>query len=121
MIPVPTLDFSTRKALLFALVAERLSSFYEHGEWMSVGQGATLASSWMARSKARLAPEDGRLLARLSDEFARHLATNLSREAGLFTAHEMMEALDPRYFSEHAEALLAECERLLLEQAPELG
>lgn len=109
----PLLDFATRKALLFALTAERLHAFYEHGSWMNDRQSAALAAEWMARSKTRLPREDGVRLAGLSDELARHLAGTLSREAGLFTAHEMMEALDPRYRSEPAEALLAECERLL--------
>lgn len=113
--PQPVLDFATRQAVLFALVAERLSAFYDHGVWMNDRQGASLAASWLSRAKIRLPPEDGRLLARLSDGFARHLAASLSREAGLYTAHEMMEALDPRYHSDHARALLDECERLLAE------
>ena len=45
--------------------------------------------------------------------FARQIATTLSREAGLYTAHEMMESLDPNYHSELAETLMVECERLL--------
>ena len=113
--PQPVLDFATRKAVLFALVAERLSAFYEHGVWMNDRQGASLAASWLSRAKIRLPPEDGRLLAQLSDEFARLLAGSLSREAGLYTAYEMMEALDPRYQSPHAQAMLEECERLLEE------
>ena len=40
-------------------------------------------------------------------------AGQLSREAGLYTAHEMMEALDPNYHSELAQTMLAECDRLL--------
>ncbi|MBX9848453.1 MAG: hypothetical protein K2X64_04105, partial [Rhodocyclaceae bacterium] len=57
-----------------------------------------------------------RQLSDLSDQLARGIATTLSREAGLYTAHEMMEALDPNYRSEAVFDLLDECERLLREQ-----
>lgn len=112
----PLLDFDTRKALLFALVAERLSAFYEHGQWMTEAQGATLAALWLSRSKMRLDLAERRQLSDLSDQLARGIATTLSREAGLYTAHEMMEALDPNYRSEAVFDLLDECERLLREQ-----
>lgn len=94
--PALKLDFNTRKALLFALAAERLSAFYEHRQWMTDAQGATLASLWLSRSKLQLALAERRLLSQLSDQFARQLAGTLSREAGLYTAHEMMEALEDR-------------------------
>ncbi|MBB1630994.1 hypothetical protein [Cupriavidus sp. UME77] len=113
--PALKLDFNTRKALLFALAAERLSAFYEHRQWMTDAQGATLASLWLSRSKLQLALAERRLLSQLSDQFARQLAGTLSREAGLYTAHEMMEALDPNYQSAFAHDLLDECERLLHE------
>ncbi|MGO4154477.1 hypothetical protein [Cupriavidus sp. YAF13] len=113
--PALKLDFDTRKALLFALAAERLSAFYEHRQWMTDAQGATLASLWLSRSKLQLALAERRLLSQLSDQFARQLAGTLSREAGLYTAHEMMEALDPNYQSAFAHDLLDECERLLHE------
>ena len=109
------LNLDTRKALLFALAAERLSTFYEHGQWMTDAQGATLAALWLSRSKVQLALAERRLLSSLSDQFARELAANLSREAGLYTAHEMMEALDPNHQSGLALDLLDECERLLRE------
>jgi len=112
----PLLDFDTRKALLFALAAERLSAFYEHGQWMTEAQGATLAALWLSRSKMRLDLSERRQLSDLSDQLARGIATTLSREAGLYTAHEMMEALDPNYRSEAVFDLLDECERLLREQ-----
>jgi hypothetical protein len=54
-----------------------------------------------------------RRLSALSDELARGIAAGLSREAGLHTAHEMMEALDPHYHSELAEFFMQECERML--------
>jgi hypothetical protein len=109
------LNLDTRKALLFALAAERLSTFYEHGQWMTDAQGATLAALWLSRSKVQLALAERRLLSSLSDQFARELAATLSREAGLYTAHEMTEALDPNHQSGLALDLLDECERLLRE------
>src|SRR5688572_18193588 len=113
--PHPPLDFDTRKALLFALTAERLSAFYEHGQWMTVAQGSSLASLWLSRSKLQLPLAERRTLSELSDELARELAATLSLEAGQYTAHEMMEALDPRYQSTVAVDLLRECERRLHE------
>lgn len=100
-------------ALIFALAAERLAAFYEHGQWLSEAQGATLAADWLSRSKRRLTQGERKKLSALSDQLARQIAATLSREAGLYTAHEMMESLDPNYHSELAQSLLAECERLL--------
>ncbi|MGO4303580.1 hypothetical protein [Cupriavidus sp. RAF12] len=113
--PLPRIDFNTRKALMFALTAERLSAFYEHRTWMTDAQGATLAGLWLSRSKLQLALSERRLLSELSDQFARQLAASLSREAGLYAAHEMMEALDPNYQSAFAHDMLDECDRLLRE------
>jgi hypothetical protein len=112
---VPILNFDTRKALVFALAAERLSAFYEHGQWITDAQGATLAAQWLQRSKLQLALSERRLLSELSDQLARQLADTLSREAGLYAAHEMMEALDPNYQSAFAHDMLDECARLLHE------
>ena len=102
-----------RVALLFALAAHRLSAYYEHGQWLTDAQGATLAADWLARSKNSLPLAERRQISDLSDQFARQIAGQLSREAGLYTAHEMMEALDPNYHSELAQTMLAECDRLL--------
>jgi len=113
--PLLKIDFNTRKALLFALTAERLSAYYEHRQWMTDSQGATLAGMWLSRSQLQLALSERRLLSELSDQFARQLAETLSREAGLYAAHEMMEALDPNYQSAFAHDMLDECERLLRE------
>lgn len=107
------LNLDTRKALLFALTAERLAAFYEHGQWMTDAQGATLAALWLSRSKVQLALAERRVFSSLSDDLARELAGSLSREAGLYTAHEMMEALDPNHQSGLALDLLDECERRL--------
>lgn len=102
-----------RVALLFALAAHRLSGYYEHGQWLTDAQGAGLAADWLARSKNALPLAERRHLAALSDQLARQIAGSLSREAGLYAAHEMMEALDPNYHSELAQAMLAECGNLL--------
>ncbi|WP_404995166.1 hypothetical protein [Cupriavidus pauculus] len=117
--PPPRIDFNTRKALMFALMAERLSAFYEHGQWMTESQGATLAGNWLSRSKLQLALSERRLLSDLSDQLARQLAATLSREAGLYASHEMMEALDPNYQSAFAHDMLDECERMLRENGVE--
>jgi hypothetical protein len=102
-----------RVALIFALAAERLSTFYEHGQWLTEAQGASLAADWLSRSKNTLPLAERRQLSALSDQLARQIESSLSREAGMYTAHEMMEALDPNHHSEIAESLMAECERLL--------
>lgn len=113
----PPTERGIRVALIFALAAERLSTYYEHGQWLTEAQGATLASDWLARSKNALPLTERRQLSALSDQFARQIAGQLSREAGLYTAHEMTEALDPNYHSELAQTMLAECEKLLDEAA----
>jgi len=102
-----------RVALMFALVAERLAGFYDHGQWLTEAQGATLAAEWLARTKRQLPLDERRRISSLSDQLARQMAGSLSREAGLFTAHEMMEALNPNYQSEIGQTLMTECERLL--------
>ena len=102
-----------RVALLFALAAHNLSGYYEHGQWLTDAQGASLAADWLARSKNALSLAERRQLAALSDQLARQIAETLSREAGLYAAHEMMEALDPNYHSELAQAILTECGNLL--------
>lgn len=109
----PPTPHGLRVALLFALAAQRLSDFYEYGQWLSEAQGATLAADWLARSKNNLPLAERRQISDLSDQFARQIAASLSREAGLYTAHEMMEALDPNYHSELAQTMLAECDRQL--------
>jgi hypothetical protein len=102
-----------RVALLFALAAHRLSGYYEHGQWLTDAQGASLAADWLARSKNALPLAERRQLSALSDQLARRIAGALSREAGLYAAHEMTEALDPNYHSELAQTMLLECESLL--------
>ncbi len=111
--PLCASDRKTQAALVFALVAERLSIFYEHSQWLSLAQGATLAAEWLSRAKLSLATGERKRLSELSDRMARQIGESLSREAGLHVAHEMMESLDPRYQSAISPSLLEECERLL--------
>lgn len=102
-----------RIALIFALAAERLTAFYEYGQWLTDAQGASLAADWLSRSKTKMPLNERRQLSALSDQLARQIEKSLSREAGMYTAHEMMESLDPNHHSEIAESLMVECERLL--------
>lgn len=110
---LPADDRGVRVALVFALTAERLSVYYEHGQWLTEAQGASLAAEWLARTRRDLPLAARRQLSGLSDGLARQLAESLSREAGLYLAHEMMESLDPRYSSEVAQSLMGECERIV--------
>lgn len=112
--PTPAADrLGTRAALIFALTAERLSIWYEHGQWPGEARGADSIADWLARSGRSLPLADRRQLSMLSDGLARQIADSLSREAGLHAAHEMMEGLDPRHESDLTRALMAECVRLL--------
>jgi hypothetical protein len=106
-------DRGTRVALVFALVAERLMAFYEHGQWLTLAQGASLANEWLARSARQLGREERKRLSEVSDQLARQIAEPLAREAGLYTAHEMMEALDANYHSELGEAMMKICQEAL--------
>jgi hypothetical protein len=103
-------------ALIFALVAEKLSLYYEHQQWLTKSQGATLAADWLARNKLRLELSVRKDLSELSDQLSKQIATTLTREAGLYTAHEMMESLDPNYQSSIAQSLMLECECLFDQQ-----
>jgi len=112
--PTPPADSKgTRAALIFALTAERLSIHYEHGQWLTEAQGASFIADWLRRSERTLSLADRRQLSALSDGLARQIAGSLSREAGLYTAHEMMEALDPNYDSDLARSMMDECARLV--------
>lgn len=110
---LPATDKGTRVALIYALVAERLGAFYEHGQWLTVGQGASLCAEWLARSKRSLALTERQQLSSVSDDLARSIAAGLSREAGLYTAHELSESLSVNYHSEVGAAIMVECERAL--------
>jgi len=111
--PPPASERGTLVALIYALVAERLTLFYEHGQWPTQSQGASLAADWLQRSKRSLPISDRKHLSALSDQLARQIAESLSREAGLYTAHEMMESLDPNYHSDLGNSMMVECERIL--------
>lgn len=110
---IPEIERGVLVALIFALVAERLSVYYEHGQWFTRAQGATLAADWLGRSKRKLPLVQRQHLSDLSDKLARQIAESTSREAGLYVTHEMQEALDPRYYSEVGESIMAECVRML--------
>lgn len=110
-------DPGTCTALVFALVAERLSAYYEHGCWLTEAQGAQLCAEWLARTRRRLPPVERKRLSAISDALARDVAATLSREAGLATTHALLEALDPNQRSDIAEALMAECARRLAPQS----
>lgn len=99
----------TRVALIYALVAEALSLHYQHGLWPTLAQSAHLCAEWLARSRRNLSLAERQNLARLADELARGMAETLSREAGLFAAHELMESLDPRYHSPFGESVMDAC------------
>ena len=109
----PEVERGVLVALIFALVAERLSVYYEHGQWFTRAQGATLAADWLSRSKRKLPLAQRQHLSDLSDQVARQIADSTSREAGLYVSHELQEALDPRYYSEVGESIMAECVRML--------
>jgi hypothetical protein len=109
----PATDRGTCVALIFSLVAERLSAYYDHHQWLSEAQGSNLSADWLARHKRRLPIDKRRYLSELSDQLARQIAGTLSREAGLYTVHEMMESLDPNYQSDIARSLMLECEQML--------
>lgn len=115
VISSPSLDTErgTCVALIYALVAERLSAFYEHHQWLTVAQGASLCSEWLNRNKRSLPNDVRKHLSALSDQLAKQIAESVSREAGLFIAHEMMESLDPNYQSEVSESIMVECEQML--------
>ncbi len=117
-LPSAATERGIRVALIFALAAERLWVFYDRGQWLTEAQGATLATEWLARSKRSVPVAERRALSALSDRLARQVEGSVSREAGLYITHEMMEALDPNYQSELAQSLMTECERLLDEHEP---
>ncbi|MEO6976328.1 MAG: hypothetical protein ABI144_10745 [Gallionella sp.] len=105
-------------ALIYALVAERLTIFYEHDLWMTRAQGATLATNWLSRSKRSMPMEIRKHLSDLSDQMARQIAATTSRETGLYLSHEMQESLDTRYQSEIGQSIMVECERIYDEALP---
>ena len=115
---LPATDRGTYVALIYALVAERLSAYYEHGQWLTKAQGGSLSADWLSKNKRSLPLEIRRHLSELSDELSRQIAGTLSREAGLYTAHEMMESLDPNYQSDLGQSLMVECERIFDSEAP---
>jgi len=106
-------DRGTSIALIYALLGEQLGAFYEHGKWITIAQGATLAGEWLARSKRKMSVAHRRKLSACSDQIARTTAESVSREAGLHIAHEIQESLDPNHESDICKLFMAECERVL--------
>jgi hypothetical protein len=105
-------------ALIYALVAERLSVHYEHGQWLNQSQGATLAADWLSRTKRQLPLALRKRLSDLSDQLARQITSTTSRDTGLYITHEMQESLDTRYESEIGQSIMVECERAFDEEWP---
>lgn len=110
-----TPDLGRRAAAVYALVAHRLDAFYEHGYWLTQAQAATLCSEWLQRAQQSLPLAERQHLADLSARIATQIKDSLSREAGLYTTHELMESLDPRYVSELGATIMEECVRALQE------
>jgi hypothetical protein len=102
-----------RLALIFALAAEGLHHHYEHGQVPNRRQASQQAAEWLQRSRRSLPQEERLHLADLAQALVTQISGSVSREAGLYISHEMMEALDPKYHSELAASLMQECERLL--------
>lgn len=118
VLPSSAADRGVCVALIYALVAERLTIYYEHGAWMNRVQGAALATDWLSRSKRSMPVELRKHLSDLSDQLARQIAASTSREAGLYLSHEMQESLDTRYQSEIGQSIMVECERFFDEELP---
>lgn len=114
----PAIERGTTLALMYALVAERLSVYFEHAHWMTQTQGASLATNWLSRSKQNMPLAMRKHLSELSDQLAKQIVDSTSREAGLYISHEMQESLDPRYKSEVSEAIMVECERIFDQEFP---
>ena len=64
--PSPVSERGLRVGLIFALASERLVVFYEHGQWLTEAQGATLAADWLGRSGRSLPAGERKRLDRKS-------------------------------------------------------
>jgi len=49
-----SIDREACVALMFALVAERISIYYEHEKWITIAHGVTLAAAWLSTSKRNM-------------------------------------------------------------------
>jgi hypothetical protein len=105
-----------RVAAIYALVAHRLAAFYDHGHWITEAQALALCADWLQRAQHVLPLAERRVLALVSEDVTAQIRDTLSREAGLWAAHELMESLDPRYESEFGASIMAECVRRLDEE-----
>ena len=105
----------TRVALVFALVAERLQAHYEHNCWLTDRQSATLAAEWLARTQRRLPLAERQHLTDVSGQLAQSIVASLSREAGLYTTHELMESLAANRLSLIAQTIMEQCQQALVD------
>lgn len=96
-------------ALLFALLAERLGQFYDHGQLPGDGRMRQQALDWLHRAQVKIDSPWLRELVAASGDMAREIANSLSREAGLQTTHEMAEGLNPNYQSPVAQLMMDQC------------
>ena len=112
---LPPDEHLPRTRLLFALTAERLQAYYEYAMWMTDEQAVQLTSLWLTRTRVTLTVREKRAFAELSDTLAREVAESVSREAGLFVSHELMQALDPDYQSAIAIDVMNDCAARLVE------
>lgn len=106
-------SMGVRAAVVYALVAHRLSMFYDNGYWMTSAQGATLCSEWLLEAGHNISLAERKFLSEVSDQVATQIKTTLTRQAGLYMAHELMESLDPRYVSEIGATVMDECVEVL--------
>ncbi|MBK9395329.1 MAG: hypothetical protein IPN40_16210 [Uliginosibacterium sp.] len=88
-----------RVAAMYALVAHRLSTYYDHGHWLTRAQAAALCAEWLQRSRLVLSRVEREQLADLSDTIALQVRGLVAR-GGPGAAHELMESLDPRHVSD---------------------
>lgn len=110
--PAPAVDTNVlgpRVALVYALVAHQLSTYYEYGRWMTTAQGATLCGEWLARRQQTVSSIERQRLSVIGSSIAEGIQQAVSREAGLYTTNELMESLDARYESDIGKAIMAQC------------
>ncbi len=100
-------------ATMYALVAQRLSVYYEHEQNITQTQATTLAAEWARKSGQELALNLRKQLADASEQLATQIIASLSRPAGLNLSHEMQESLDSRYHSEITQPIMAACEEIV--------
>jgi hypothetical protein len=109
-----SLDLQSRVALLYVLTAAQLTAYYQESQWLSDERRSMVMNHWLLKHGSTVSLMTRVKFTALSGEFATHLATSLSREAGLHTINEIKLALNKEYRSQVVSDMLAECERMLL-------